>query len=187
MATTCFDIRRVDDKHVCIYKAGHNAFQYSYHIASSSYSKTDEEWDEEEKDGFFYDYIIVGKDSFCGNIERIIFSCINGQHAKETLEGCLDGTGIYYDSHIYDYRLIKLPMYKYVNVTFKHKRFYTICNKRYRYRRQETNILHDKFLLYCPVEENKKYKIYGTFLNKRKKHGGCYWTAPRKIKGIRHG
>lgn len=152
-------------------------FQYEYHIPASSWTKDKEEWEEEEKDGFFYDYIIVGKDTYAGNIERIIFSSTNKKHAYETLTGCIDGTGIYYYKSMKDYRLIRIPMYKYVGVNYNHKR----------YHRQEINILHDSVLLYCPVTDNKIHRVYGTYSSKCKKNGGRYWTAPRTIKGVRHG
>ena len=179
MSTMCFDIRRVDDDYVCIYRAGHNAFQYSYHIPESSYNNLLEE---DNTKYYRYHYVIVGKDQSDGGIERIIFSTCDKKHAHDVLKEYKDENSWMHHADITDYRLIRFPIYKYKYFIKDHKRYTMFGDTKYYFHSQTSNILHDSVKLYCPVDLNRKHKVYWEYSDRRKPKGGCYGHGPRRIK-----
>lgn len=180
MSTMCFDIRRVDDDHVCIYRAGHNAFGYAYHLPESSWNNL---LDEDNTKYYRYQYIIVGKDMGYGGIERIMFSTCDRNHAYDVLSEYEKGTGYLHHENVTEYRLIRFPIYRNVYFTKDHKRYTMFGDKKFYFHRQESNILHDSVKLYCPVGLNRKHRVYWEYSDRRKPKGGCYGHGPRRIKG----
>ena len=176
MSTMCIDTRRVDDDYVCIYKAKHDHFAFPTHLAQSSWneiSSGDDNWD------YYYNYFIVAKAEYYDGVEVILYSSCDKKHTYELLEGCQkkDKDALFYFENCYDYRVIRVPIYKYIpyNLTSRD-------GEVYHGHRQKLHILGDEFKLYCPKDLNKKYKVYGTFGERKKNGKGCYWKGPRTLK-----
>ena len=177
MSTMCVDIRRVDDDYVCIYRAEHNHFDWSEHLGQSSW----DDIDPGDSDGKFdYNYFLIAKDINAGDIERLIYSSRDKKRSYEILDDIQKrrNGALFYYPRCHDYRLIRVPIYKYTPFSVR------LSNGEiYKGHRQKVNKLQDEYKLYCPVKANKKYRIYGTYLNKRKKNDkGCYWTCPKTLK-----
>ena len=176
MSTMCIDVRRVNDDYVCIYQAEHDHFSFSTHLAQSSWN---EKSIEDDKGDYYYNYFIVAKDEHYKNIEVILYSSCDKKHTYEILNGCLrrDERALFYYEYCHDYRIIRVPIYKYIPYTAK------LSSGVWHGHRQKINKLGDEFKLYCPKDLNKKYRVYGTYGDRKKNGNGCHWRCPRAIKG----
>ena len=175
MSTMCIDIRRVNDDYVCIYQAEHDHFSFPTHLSQSSWNDIDED-DNDMK--FYYNYFIVAKDTHYENIEVILYSSCDKNHTYKLLEECQkrDKDALFFFENCYDYRVIRVPIYKYIPYTAK------LNSGVWHWHRRKINKLCDEFKLYCPKDLNKKYRVYGTYDERKKNGNGCHWRCPRTLK-----
>lgn len=175
MSTMCIDIRRVNDDYVCIYQAEHNHFSWPTHLPQSSWNGVDPK---DEDNNYFYNYFLVAKNYYYGDIEMILYSSRDRNHTYKILKECKKGkkSALFYFDTCHDYRVIRVPIYRYVPFRVKLE-----DGNVYNGRRQVINKLKDEYRLYCPKDLNKKYKVYGTFGDRKKNGKERYWTSPRKL------
>ena len=176
MSTICIDVKRVDDNYVCIYQAEHNHFAWSTHLPQSSWNNIIED---DADNNYRYNYFIVAKNSECGDIEEIIYSSFDKTHTYDILKGCQDknSDALYYDERYHDYRIIRVAIYRFIPYSIKLE-----DGKIHRGYALKVNKLKDEYKLYCPKDLNKKYRVYGTYGERKKNGKGCYWQSPRTLR-----
>lgn len=203
MSTICFDIRRADDQHVCIKYGDLNHFDLPKHLPFA-YWNQDKPYP--ERRGKRYVYAVVVRDLDYDGIERILFAT----NSKMALTNFLRE----YTHPIRGFLSFALKRPRYLMGWFRYGRARCLKNRRkYRHPRvlklplwdikkekfnfpdgrsfygttSKPHDMGDEFKLYCPVDLNKKHKVYGTYrhIGQTKtwygSHDNYEWVPPKGV------